>query len=157
MKGSFLVIIVTSFILSGCANSLLHTIDNSNKSFEENFSPYRYVEIEKENTYTKFELEPAGVPHQTIASASELLLIDIFKSFKEKCGFEKEDIIGIRKVSYEPPQYYEVWVFKDELSKRADKSSAISLVLKQYPNGDGVDISLFGQCHSVPKQITFAN
>ena len=148
---------LASFILSGCANSLSHTIDNSNQSFEQNKSPYRFVKIEKGSTHTTFQLEPAGSPQQTIAVSSKLLLADILKGLKQKCGFEKEDIVEIRKVKYEPPQFYEVWVFKDTLSKRADKRSAISVILDQYPNGGGVDISFSDKCHSVPQQFTFTN
>ncbi|QDE30946.1 hypothetical protein [Shewanella polaris] len=157
MKSGILVTVVFSFILAGCANPLLHTINNSNESFEKNKFPFRYIETEKDKTHTTFQLEPAGIPQQTIASSSELLLKDIFKGLKEKCNFKKEDMVETRKVSSDIPYYYEVWVFNDELSKRSDKRSSISIVLKQYPNGGGVDIFLLGECHSVPKQFTFGN
>jgi hypothetical protein len=157
MKRSILFMTVISFILSGCANSLLRTIDKSNERFEKNQSPYRYVKIEEKGTHTTFQLEPAGIPQQTVAASSKLLLLDILKGLKQKCGFEKDDIVEIRKVSYEQPQYYEVWVFKDELSKRADKTSALSVVLDVYPDNGGVDIYFSGECHSVPRRFTFTN
>jgi hypothetical protein len=157
LKNKILLTIGSIIMLSGCANPLLHTIHNTNESFEKKQSPYRYIEIEKEDTHTTFQLEPAGIPNQTIASSSELLLIDIFRGLKQKCGFEKKDLVEIRKVTYKPPQYYEVWVFNDELSKRSDKASAISVVLDVYPDNGGVDSSFAGQCHAEPKQFTFGN
>ena len=57
-------------------------------------------------------------------------------------------MIETRIVSHENPTYYEVWVFKDKLSKRKDKTSAVSIILTQVPNGGGVDIAFKGSCHS---------
>jgi len=157
MKSKILGVLIFSFILSDCASPSLHMINNSNETFEKNQFPYRYVEIEEKETYTNFQLEPAGIPQQTIAPSSKLLSTGILKALEEKCNFKREDVVEIRKVNHKTPQYYEVWVFKDELSKRPDKKSAISVILEKYPNGGGDGIFLLGACHSIPQQVTLMN
>ncbi len=53
----------------------------------------------------------------------------------------------VRVVEHKPPFYYEVWIFNDELSKRSDGTSGISLILTFPPTG-GTDINLIGNCHA---------
>jgi len=162
MRNTIFLIFSICLILSGCANPLLNTIQNTNKSLEKKQLPYRYVGVEKKESYTTFQLELAGTPQQASAISDNLLLSDIYNALKLKCGFEKEDIVEVRKVVYNPPLYYEVWVFNDEQSKRPDKRSGLSVllsapVLGSETNEHNVEISFAGNCHSEPKQFIFAN
>lgn len=162
MRSTIFLIFTTCLILSGCANPLFNTINNTNNTFEKKQLPYRYIQTEKKETYTTYQLELAGTPEQTSAISDNLLLSNIFNAIKLKCGFAKEDLFEVRKVVYNPPLYYEVWVFNDELSKRPDKKSGLSIllnapVLDSQNNAHNVEISFAGNCHAEPKQFTFGN
>ena len=130
------------------------SVNQVNDNLSDSKSAYRLTNIGK-GLNTTYELQPAGVRGQTIAVNSRVLFADIFKSIRSKCGFEKKDLVETKLVSRKIPIFYEVWVFHDMLSEYKNKQSAISVVLKQYPNGGGVDISLPSECHPKPMRMTF--
>lgn len=153
------LIFITCLILSGCATPLLNTIQNTNNSLEKKQLPYRYVQLKTKDAFTTFQLELAGTPIQSTSISNDLLVTEIFKAIKLKCGFEKEDLVETRKVVYNSPLFYEVWVFNDKLSKRPDKKSALSVLLSAPMAGSNdmdAEISFAGNCHSEPKQFIFA-
>lgn len=137
-----------------CANPLEKQLLKYNEDIN-NISPYRYELVEKTPKFTAYELKLAGVSNPSIAKDSEVLLQDILKGVQEKCGFIKDQLIETRKVLYKHPNYYEVWVFKDMLSERDDKTTGISVLLRSYPNDGGVDIEISGDCHAKPKKMFF--
>lgn len=156
MSTRIFVPIISGIVLFGCANPLEHTIENSNAAFEKQHQAYRYLKVEEQGVHSRYQLEPAGNRLQTIAVGSTVLLSDIFRGLNQKCGFEKSDLVETRVVSHQHPRYYEVWVFNDVLSERADKKSAVSVVLDVYPNNGGTDISFSGSCHAKPVKLVFA-
>jgi hypothetical protein len=148
------LLFLTTISLFSCANRLESTIKDSNERFEKQYDPYRFVKKEDKGTHSKYQLEPAGQKTQSII-ADKTLLSDIFHSIKQKCGFRKNDLVETRFVSYKHPATYQVWVFKDALSKMENKTSAISVVLFSYPKNGGTDIGLAGNCHAKPMNIYF--
>ncbi|EGR0366545.1 hypothetical protein FHO46_17630 [Vibrio cholerae] len=158
MKSIKLMAISASvLLLLGCSNSMVNTVNNTNEKFLIEQYPYRYILSEKAETHTSYTLEPAGSESETIAKYSEVLLTDIFRVFKNECGFSRSDLVGVNKVDYTPPVFYEVWTFKDLQSERADKTSSMSVILKAYANGGGTDISYVGSCHAKPAKLVFSN
>lgn len=147
-------ILISAVILSGCASSLDGSIRIANKEFEQNFSAYRYLQTQDESTHNSYELKAAGELAESIASNSPAVQADLFKAFKSACNFNKEQLIETRVVSHRSPLFYEVWVFKDELSERSDKTSAISVVLTSDSTGTGINLS--GSCHGIEQRIVLA-
>ncbi|MCU8395837.1 hypothetical protein M2G63_21100 [Vibrio vulnificus] len=143
-------------LVSGCSNSLVNTVKNTNEKLSLEQAPYRYVQSEKVDTHTSYILKPAGSESETIAKHSEVLLKDIFSGFKNECGFSKSDLVSVNKVKHASPVFYEVWTFRDALSERSDKTSSMSVILTAYPNGGGTDISFVGNCHAKPAKLVFA-
>jgi hypothetical protein len=110
------LLFLTTVLLFSCTNPLEHTMKNSNERFEKQYAPYRFVKKEDKDTHSKYQLEPAGQKKHSMVT-DKILLSDIFYSIKQKCGFKKNDLIETRFVSYKHPKSYQVWVFKDALSK----------------------------------------
>ncbi|EDY86318.1 hypothetical protein GP5015_1792 [gamma proteobacterium HTCC5015] len=46
-------------------------------------------------------------------------------------------------------------MFNDPISESQNKQSAVSVLLYQYPNMGGVDISLSANCHHKPSKLIF--
>ncbi|MFT5676662.1 MAG: hypothetical protein ACI808_002608 [Paraglaciecola sp.] len=151
MKTFRIGILISAVILSGCANTLDGSIRIANKNFDQEFSAYRYIQTEEETTHISYELKAAGEPAETIASNSPDLLKDLFKGFQSTCSFSKEELIETRVVYHKAPLFYEVWVFNDELSERADKTSALSVILTA--DSTGTDINIKGNCHGADQRI----
>ena len=139
--------------LSGCANSFENQINTQNIALEQKQQPDRLYKTKSTDKADFYTMEWAGTKGKSMAVGSELLYSDILKAFKVHCGFDETDLIETRIVSYKPPTSYEVWVFKDSLSQREDKTSAMSIIMTQLPNGGGVDMNFIGQCHSKPFQL----
>jgi hypothetical protein len=141
---------ITMLALTGCVNSLDSTYAKENKKLEGEYSPYKYTKSNEAEGNVSYSLTPTGETDKTIALSSTLLYSDIFKAINDRCGFGENDLVETRVVTHKHPVYYEVWVFNDEISERDDKTSAISVVLRQFPNNGGVDILFYGDCHSKP-------
>ena len=147
--------LVSMFVLSGCASIKTNSIVNMNNNLTASDSAYRMLKVINSQSNTTYELQPAGIKQQSIAVNSEIVSADIFKGIYKQCGFDKKDLIETRFVSRNGLKFYEVWVFKDKLSAHESKLSAISVLLEQYPNGGGVDISLSNKCQTKPLKFVF--
>jgi len=139
--------------LSGCANSFERQINMQNITLEQKQQPDRLYKTKSTDKADFYTMEWAGTKGESMAFGSGLLYSDILKAFKVHCGFDEADLYETRIVSYKPPTSYEVWVFKDLLSEREDKTSAMSIIMTQLPNAGGVDMHFIGQCHSKPFQF----
>ena len=139
--------------LSGCANSFERQINMQNITLEQKQQPDRLYKTKSTDKADFYTMEWAGTKGESIALVSEQLYADILNVFKSHCGFSETDLLETRIVSYKLPTFYEVWVFKDALSERKDKTSAMSVIMTQLPNGGGVDMNFIGQCHSKPLQF----
>lgn len=142
-------------VLVGCSTTGGNNIVAVNEELAAKNSAYRFVKTEEENTHTAYELQPAGIEQKTIAAGSELLMADILRSINSQCGFEKDDLVETRVVHYQPPSFYEVWIFNDDLSEHENKQSAISVLLYQKPDMGGIDIHLSNECHPKPLRMVF--
>ena len=120
----------------------------TNEKLERDYAPIRLVTkpLGKDSNITTAEW--AGTAGVSITSRSPQVRADVFRVLKERCGFEQEQLLETRIVSHKAPLFYEVWVFSDPLSGQKDKQSGVSVVMKQLPNGGGVDFKLSGECHS---------
>jgi hypothetical protein len=158
MKNKALIsLAILSFIMNGCVNSLSNQMNIQNKNLEKQYMPIRLYKTASSNDADFYKSDWAGKKGNSIALNSKLLYTDILKAFKQNCGFNENDLLETRIVSHKHPIYYEVWVFKDDLSKRKDKTSALSVVLTQVPNSGGVDMDFNGECHSSESlQFVFA-
>lgn len=154
MKKLIIGVISIWILFSGCVNSLEKTINSSNKSLNKNNQPYTYVKTKSTNKANFYNEVWIGSKGNSITNNSPVLKNDVFKGFSNNCGLEKNNLKEIRVVFHDHPYYKEVWIFNDSKSKRKDKTSAMTVLLKAIPNG-GVDMNLIGQCHQEPKQIIF--
>ncbi len=154
-KKTLSTLIALIFMLSGCGNSLSSQMDIQNENLAKEYMPTRLHKVTSTSNADMYESHWAGKEGRSIALNSKLLYSDVLKAFKQGCGFKKSDLIQTRIVSHEIPVFYEVWLFKDAKSKREDKTSGLSVVMKQLPNNGGTDINIYGQCHSEPIRFVF--
>ncbi len=139
---------ILGFIMNGCVSSTTNQMTVQNQTFEKQKMPTRLYKTISTQDSDFYESNWAGEKGRSIALNSIRLYSDILQAFKQNCGFEQNDLVETRVVSHKPPVFYEVWIFQDQLSKRKDKTSGLSVVLTQFPNDGGVDINFYGKCHS---------
>jgi hypothetical protein len=128
---------------------------SANESLAAQFAPIRYVLKATGKGGYVATAEWAGSPKQSILQNSAQVRSDVLSGFKKECGFSEAQLEQTRAVKYQYPIFYEVWVFKDPQSKRDDGLSGVSVILKQLPNGGGVDFSLQGDCHSKKSPVFY--
>lgn len=145
----FIPLLVVGFLF-GCAGNPTAVrggeIANSNLYKEK--SPFRVdVKVLEGGGAVMNKIWAGEKGSSIVESADDILKSDIWKLFEKKCAFSKSDLAEVRVVEHKHPFYYEVWVFKNQLSKRADGTSGISLILNFPPSG-GTDIELVGECRT---------
>jgi len=86
----------------------------------------------------------AGEPGVTAANAR--FQTGIFEKFKTQCGFDQSQLKEVRVVKYEPPLWYEVWVFNNPDSLRPDKTTGLSVVMRFDPVTNITNTSFYGNC-----------
>ncbi|MBL4832263.1 MAG: hypothetical protein JKY55_20595 [Aliivibrio sp.] len=143
--------------LAGCSASGTNysVVQKANFKLEKSNSPYRLTLKNKSEDYSTYTLKPAGKIGDTIAESSPTLLRDINKEIQLKCGFRHKELTEIRIVSYEQPEFHEVWVYKSKQSLMPKNQIALSVILIAYPDAGGTDIYLYGECNPEPKEFTF--
>ncbi|WP_391091153.1 hypothetical protein [Vibrio sp. NH-UV-68] len=151
------VAMVLVALVAGCSSSGTNyaAVNMVNSKFDESKFPYRLKLKKQSEDFVIYSMQAAGDSGETIAKSSALLLKDIHKEIELKCGFKPNDLIDTRIVSYESPEFYEVWVYHNEESPMPDKRTALSVVLVAYPDGGGTDIHLHGNCNPVPRDFSF--
>lgn len=153
MKKMIAGIIAIGVLFSGCINSLEKTINKSNQNLKKENYPYRYTKYKETETSTHYRLEPIGEKIISVTKGHDLEK-DVLRAIKQYCNFSKNDLLETRLVYKKNPIVNEIWVFKDNLSQREDKTSAISVTLKLIPN-QPTEIGLNGNCHAIQKNIIF--
>ncbi|WP_417216982.1 hypothetical protein [Alcanivorax sp.] len=150
MSRYLLTIILSSIIFPGCAvnPSSDAALRSANQALEDQFSPFRYMATPSDSGGSIAHVEWAGVPGQSISERAPQVRQDIFGAIMRNCDLQSSALAETRIVKHEVPTFYEVWVFNDPLSERTDKKSGLAVVMKQLPNGGGVDIQYYGDCHS---------
>ena len=150
MNRYLLTIILSSMIFSGCAGNPASdaALRSANQALENQFSPLRYVSTPSDSGGSIANVEWAGVPGQSISERAPQVRQDIFGAIMRNCDLQSSALAETRIVKHEVPTFYEVWLFNDPLSERTDKKSGLAVVMKQLPNGGGVDIQYYGDCHS---------
>ncbi len=149
MSGKIIFItMIFGFMLNGCLRTTPTAVTITNKTLAKDKYPTRLYKVESTEKYDAYETGWAGEKARSMALNSSVLYADVLKAFKKGCGFSESDLVETRFVSYEPPVAYEVWVFKDSLSKKDDKTSGMSVILTSRSDIGGTDIRLIGQCHN---------
>ncbi|OUT17518.1 hypothetical protein [Campylobacter concisus] len=155
-KNGILALACVLFI--GCANNNQRIIDQANKNNLENFYAYKLVKVKETNQAEVYQEMPNGELAPSFASLGSVLGNDVMLGINKQCGFEAKDLKEVRVVSHDEDRGlgFEVWVFNDPLSKRDDKITAISVILKATPNIGGTDINykIPKDCHD-EKPMTF--
>lgn len=73
----------------------------------------------------------------------------IFDAFEKNCGLARADLREVRVVRHAPPtEWYEVWVFNDQASRRFDKASGMSVVMRFDPATNRTNVSFQGNCRA---------
>lgn len=148
MINKIIISIMFGFFMSGCISAIQNQVNMQNKTLKNDQMPIRLYKVKSTKKADFYESNWAGEKGRSITLNSQVVYNDVLKGIKQACGFEANDLVETRIVSHENPVFYEVWVFKDQLSKREDKTSALSVILTQVPNSGGVDIAIKGRCHS---------
>lgn len=142
----------------GCASSNQWIIDQANKNNLENFYAYKLVKIKETSQAEVYQEMPNGELAPSFAPLGSVLGNDVMLGINKQCGFEAKDLKEVRVVSHDEARGlgFEVWVFNDPLSKRDDKITAITVLLKPTPDigGTDMDFRIPADCHA-PKQTTF--
>jgi hypothetical protein len=151
-----LIFILISSTLISCGNYFENSIRKTNERLIASKDAYLYKKTttEQANIYRQEWRGKIG-KSAAFTTFEKQLVEDIFISFKKGCGFNREDLVETRIISHKNPVFHEVWVFKDPLSKRKDKTSGLSVILTSTPKRGGTDIALIGQCHQF--DTTFIN
>jgi hypothetical protein len=139
--------LILSLILVGCSSvpSGSRAIESYNKEQELRFSPTRARFTDRGNGVTAHEFGVwAGEAGDSIAQGD--LRKDILTAFATNCGFSASDLKEIRIVKHEQSMWYEVWIFNDPASKRPDKTSGMSVVMKPDIASDRTGVGFFGSC-----------
>jgi hypothetical protein len=130
-------------------------MNSLNESLQESKSPVRYLRV-KSDSLEMYKAEWAGKPGKSIVFNSKILENDVAKLIEEHCGLKKSQLLETRIVSHNPPDFYEVWVYQDPLSKRDDKTSALAITFKDLGPNRGTDFNVNGNCHAnAPMKFIF--
>ncbi len=143
-----LLVVFGIIVIVGCVSTPGREYQVTNEKLERDYAPIRLVTkpFGKDSYITTAEW--AGTAGVSITSRAPQVRADVFNALKERCGFEQEQLLETRIVSHKAPLFYEVWVFHDAMSEQKEKQSGVSVIMKQLPNGGGVDFRLYGDCHS---------
>lgn len=150
MDRYLLILMISATIFSGCTGNPTNNaaLRSANQALENQFSPLRYVATPSDSGGSIANVEWAGVPGKSISELAPQVRRDIFGAIMKNCGLQSSALTETRIVKHDAPVFYEVWVFNDPLSKRTDNKSGLSVVMTQLPNGGGVNIRYYGDCHS---------
>ncbi|WP_321778547.1 hypothetical protein [Sulfurimonas sp.] len=160
MKKESFTLLITTFItfifFSGCSTMVQDQATQQNKNLEMSMHPTRYNKVKSTEKADYYSNIWAGKKGKSIAFEKGNYKY-ILNVFKKHCNFNEKDLLETRLVSHEDNVYYEVWVFKDVLSKRKPKESAISVIFTEPKNKykDGVILKFIGSCHTPPFNMTF--
>ncbi len=160
MKKEFFTIFIAIFIplvfFSGCSTMAQDQAIEQNKNLERGMHPTRYNLIKSTSKADHYNNIWAGEKGKTIAfeKGNYKYLLGVFK---KHCNFNEEDLLETRLVSEDDGTFYEVWIFKDVLSKREPKESGISVIFQEKKSGykDGVVLKFIGGCHTPPFSMSF--
>lgn len=160
VKQSLLLGVIT--LLSACGthgvDKAIRAANAQNHGLAAEYSPFRYKVTVNDQGSGVATTEWAGIPGESITAIAPAVKSDIENVIKRQCDFDPEDLIATRLVSAVEPYFYEVWEYRDDLSKREDKTSGLSVIIEQLPNNGGVDFNLIGNCHAHPgTSFTFSN
>ena len=160
MKNNYILLLLTlllsSLVFTGCISSSEGQMRSLNKNRKASNSPTRFTKTVSNDKYDTYGETWAGTPGQSVTTGAKQLRSDIFNMLEKNCGLKASQLVQTRIVSQKSPEFKEVWVFKDPLSKRKDGLSGLSITLKQLPNNNGVDFVINGECHaSAPMTFTF--
>jgi len=134
-------------VLGGCTWHTERRVQQQNERLAEKLEPVRMDY--KGNPFTGSTITRvwAGTPGtSTLETADATLREDVWASFRQACGYEREDRKQVRIVRHDPPLAYEVWVFQDPDSNRVDNTVGLSLILRSTPERGGTDIRIKGDC-----------
>ncbi|MGE4542955.1 MAG: hypothetical protein AB7D06_02485 [Pedobacter sp.] len=127
----FIASFLTVFALSGCSTTsdLKKYVEEINAEQEAKYSPIRTKFTDHGDGKTSMEF-PVWAGTVGESAFHDQFKDTIFEAFSSNCGFEKDSLKEFRIVKHDPPVWYEVWVFNDPNSKRLDKTSGISVVVR---------------------------
>jgi len=147
-KNSIILVVtmLTSLVFTGCISSGQSQMNSLNENLQKSKAPIRYVRT-KSDSVEMYKEEWAGRPGKSITLNSKILENDVLKLIEEHCGLKKSQLIETRVVSHNPPDFYEVWVFQDPLSKRDDRTSGLAITFKDLGPNQGTDFNVNGNCH----------
>lgn len=135
-------------LLAGCsANAGLRAqVDRYNQAQEQHYSPFRAVFREGPGGSSSMEMGAwAGIAGVTAANAE--FQQRIFQAFQDQCGLARDQLREVRIVRHSPPtEWYEVWVFNDSSSRRWDKTSGLSVVMRFDPASNRSEVAFYGKC-----------
>ena len=156
-KNGILALACVLFV--GCASSSNErAISIANKDLLNSFNPYILAKTNETKDAITYQSMPAGDVRPSLAPIGSALVVDVFKEINKVCNFKYSDLKETRMVYFDDKTSfsYEVWVFNDPLSKRDDKITAITVLLKPTPDigGTDMDFRIPENCHA-PKQTTF--
>lgn len=144
----YLVALLGISFLFGCAGNPTAEagVEMANESLHKEKSPLRAdIKIFEDGGAVISKVWAGEEGSSIMEFADETLKQDVWKLFKNKCGFNESDRKEVRVVEHKPPFFYEVWVFNDARSGRDDGTSGISLILR-VPSTGGTDMELVGVC-----------
>lgn len=147
MKSIWVYLPVLAFLASCAGNPTANSgAEIANKRFAEQLFPMRVKARGVEGGGSVMMYYWAGTMGQSVATP--VVEEDIYKMININCHYSPSDLKQVNVVRHQYPMFYEVWVFNDKESRREDKTSALSVILKALPNNGGTDINTIGSCHA---------
>ena len=121
-------------LIVGCSSisGMQSQVDTMNRQLESNYSPVRAKLTNFDGGATGLQVGVwAGESGDTVFHEKQQELI--FENIEKHCGYKKESLYEVRVVRYTETQWYEVWVFNNPESKREDKKSGVSVLVRFNP------------------------
>lgn len=136
-----------AILLVGCSTSsgMNDQVQKFNSIQEAKFAPTRMKFVEFPGGASSLQSGVwAGEPSVTVANAR--FQSSIFDKFRVQCGFDENQLKEVRVVKHEPSLWYEVWVFNNPDSRRPDKTTGLSVVMRFNPTTNMTSTSFYGDC-----------
>lgn len=141
------LLLIFSLILAGCTTTSGESkqVQKYNDAQEAVYGPTRAKFTRYDDGATSLEFGAwAGTVGMSVANDKHKN--KTFEVFKKQCGLDKSALKEVRVVKHEPPVWYEVWVFNNPLSKRHDKESGMSVVMKYDASANITNTFFYGKC-----------
>lgn len=134
MKRCLIIVTFLYAFIIGCSSVswMQYEVDKINSQLESSYAPVRAKLTSYGGGATGLQVGLwAGEPGVTAFHEQQQALI--FENIQKNCGYKEESLVEFRIVKHTETLWNEVWVFSNPESKREDKQSGVSVLVRFNP------------------------